>query len=194
MDEKFYQRLKERRNSKGLTQKQLAEVVSISPTSLAAYEKGTKTPPVDVAARIAKQLEVSIDWLFGLEEDAGKAKAKNYADIVRLFLSVADTNFDVEIKSSKVYWQDANMSLSYEEEAALIAEESMFEQIGESKKNVTIDYASIRVCNRELSHFFEAWGKLYALYKNGDIDAEMYGAWIEKKLEELKDKPLPQWQ
>ncbi|NCC69047.1 MAG: XRE family transcriptional regulator, partial [Clostridia bacterium] len=47
----------ELRRERGMTQKQLAEAASISPTSYIAYERGNKTPPIDVAARIANCLE-----------------------------------------------------------------------------------------------------------------------------------------
>lgn len=192
MDVKYFVRIKERRQSKGFTQKQLAEAASISPTSLIAYEKGAKTPPVDVAARIAKCLDVSIDWLFGLEENAETVSAKSDADLIKAFLLLSEAGIHIEMSCESVYWQD-DPNVDDFEASDYMAEEHCAEQIGESVKSVTVDYAVFRVRYRPLAKFFDSWSKLYKLYNNGDIDTEMYHAWIDKRLTEAKENALPQW-
>lgn len=52
--------LKKLRDSKGLTQEQVAILSDISRSHYTHIEKGTKTPSVDVAKRIAKSL--SFEW------------------------------------------------------------------------------------------------------------------------------------
>lgn len=52
--------LKEIRLKKGLTQEQVAILSDISRSHYTHIEQGTKTPSVDVAKRIAKQL--GFDW------------------------------------------------------------------------------------------------------------------------------------
>ena len=58
-------RIKELRQEKNLTQRQLAEKANTTATSISAYEKGQKTPSMEVLCNIANALETSVDWLCG---------------------------------------------------------------------------------------------------------------------------------
>lgn len=58
-------RIKELRQEKNLTQRQLAEKANTTATSISAYEKGQKTPSIEVLCNIANALETSVDWLCG---------------------------------------------------------------------------------------------------------------------------------
>lgn len=58
--------LKEIRDSKGLTQEQVAILSDISRSHYTHIEKGTKTPSVEVAKRIAKALK--FDWTIFFED------------------------------------------------------------------------------------------------------------------------------
>lgn len=53
------------REESGLSQRALAERAKLSPAMLNAIEKGTKTPSLDSARRLAEALGVSLDDLFG---------------------------------------------------------------------------------------------------------------------------------
>jgi transcriptional regulator with XRE-family HTH domain len=66
--------LKARQNLK-LSQKELAEKANVSPASLSSYEQRGKFPSLDVAARIADALEVSLDWLVGREKEKKSIQA-----------------------------------------------------------------------------------------------------------------------
>ena len=61
----FGENLKRERQSHGITRPEMAERVQISISSLGAYERGEKTPPVDVAERIADTMGLSVDYLLG---------------------------------------------------------------------------------------------------------------------------------
>ena len=153
MDTKYFQRIKERRLAKGLTQKQLAEAASISPTSYIAYERGNKTPPIDVAARIANCLEVSIDWLFGLDENAEEPSAKSDADLMKAFLLISEAELLIEMNCESVYWRE-DPHVDDHEANEYLDEEQIASQIGESVKTVTVDYAVFKVRYRPLAKFF----------------------------------------
>jgi len=58
--------LKDIRDSKGLTQEQVAILSGISRSHYTHIEQGTKTPSVNVAKRIAKQL--GFDWTIFFED------------------------------------------------------------------------------------------------------------------------------
>ena len=64
-------RIKELRQKKDLTQRQLAKMANTTPTSVSAYEKGQKTPSIEVLCNIANALETSVDWLCGNLESKG---------------------------------------------------------------------------------------------------------------------------
>jgi|GEM_PF-2930869 len=66
--ETFAQRLFELRESSGITRQQFADDLNITRSSLEFYEKGKRTPDIDMIAKIAKKLDVTTDYLFGLSK------------------------------------------------------------------------------------------------------------------------------
>lgn len=78
-------RIKELRQEKNLTQRQLAEKANTTATSISAYEKGQKTPSIEVLCNIANALETSVDWLCGNTESKG-----NYTtlDAIRILAQI----------------------------------------------------------------------------------------------------------
>ena len=62
-------RIKVQREEMGLSQKGLAERVDISPSAINQFEKGEKKPSSEVLARIASELGVSTDYLFGASNE-----------------------------------------------------------------------------------------------------------------------------
>jgi len=70
--ESFADRLKHARETKTMTQAQLAERVGTSRPQLANLETGRSDPSVAVLIGLASELAVSIDWLLtGSEPDHG---------------------------------------------------------------------------------------------------------------------------
>ena len=62
------QRLKELREEKGYTQKQLADNLGINSVTYLHYEKEQREPPLPLLADIAKFYGVSVDYLLGLSD------------------------------------------------------------------------------------------------------------------------------
>ena len=60
--------LREVRKSKGLTQKEVADSLLISKDSLSRYERGEQDPRLDVAIRLSKYYEVSMELLYELKD------------------------------------------------------------------------------------------------------------------------------
>lgn len=58
-------RLKKLREEKGLTQKQLAEIISMSQQTIGHYEVGRARPDLDTLQRLAEIFGCSIDFLLG---------------------------------------------------------------------------------------------------------------------------------
>lgn len=62
------QRLKELREERGLTQKQLAEILHLHSVTYLHYEKSQREPPLLVLAQMALFFGVSTDYLLGLTD------------------------------------------------------------------------------------------------------------------------------
>lgn len=62
----FAIRLKQSRKAAGLTQRQLADMIQISPTGFAQYEQGRNDPSLLTLSRVSKILKVSSDELLGI--------------------------------------------------------------------------------------------------------------------------------
>ena len=56
-------RLKELRESKGLTQKEVAEIIGYSEISYARYENGKREPSLNTLLTMSKYFNVSINYL-----------------------------------------------------------------------------------------------------------------------------------
>lgn len=67
--ELFAHRLIELRKEFGLTQKKLAEIVSVHERALQKYESGTRLPETAVLMRMAKYFRVSLDYLLGITDE-----------------------------------------------------------------------------------------------------------------------------
>lgn len=61
-------RIKTLRESAGLSQKELAEILSIQRVSLNYYEMGTRLPKTEAIIAMSKFFGVSADYLLGLDE------------------------------------------------------------------------------------------------------------------------------
>ncbi len=64
----FAIKLKETRIDKGFTQKQLAEAIKTTDDSIYSWEKGRSQPSIEMLRALSKILNVSTDYLLGLED------------------------------------------------------------------------------------------------------------------------------
>jgi len=60
-------RLKVERTKKQLSQKQVAERISVASPTLSGYETGNTTPPIDMLIKLSSVYNVSLDFLVGIE-------------------------------------------------------------------------------------------------------------------------------
>jgi len=64
------ERIRQRREQLGLSQRQLAEMTKMRQNMISRLEHGdTPNPGADVLRRLARALTCSIDWLVGLYDD-----------------------------------------------------------------------------------------------------------------------------
>ncbi|MDE7306056.1 MAG: helix-turn-helix domain-containing protein [Clostridia bacterium] len=67
----FQERLKELRKSKRLSQKELANILKTSNSSICDWECGRSQPDLETVAKIASYFDVTADYLLGLEDETG---------------------------------------------------------------------------------------------------------------------------
>lgn len=76
--EKVGRAIAEQRRLKGMTQKQLADILNVSYQAVSRWEQGQSLPSVDMIYDIAQSLETTVDYLLkGLSEER---KIINYED------------------------------------------------------------------------------------------------------------------
>ena len=61
-------KLKELREERGLTQKQLATALGLNSVTYLHYEKDQREPPLSLLVEFAKFFDVSTDYLLGLKD------------------------------------------------------------------------------------------------------------------------------
>lgn len=62
-------RIKEERQLNKLTQQELAEQIGVTQDSISLWEKGKRIPDTQYIISLCKILNISSDYLLGLEED-----------------------------------------------------------------------------------------------------------------------------
>ena len=63
----FSKRLKELRESAGLTQQELGNNLNLTKSAICGYEKGNRTAPLEMLVAIANYFKVDLDYLVGTE-------------------------------------------------------------------------------------------------------------------------------
>ena len=64
-----YGRIRDLRNDRGLTQKQVAKLLNVSQNTYSQYEIGISRFSLDAVVRLAEYYNVSIDYLVGLTDE-----------------------------------------------------------------------------------------------------------------------------
>ncbi len=76
-------KLKELRKEKKLTQKDLAQLLNVAPTTYLGYEKGLNEPTIETLCKLADYYQVSLDYLVGRDfgNDLGYLTSQQYETI-----------------------------------------------------------------------------------------------------------------
>ena len=70
-------KIAEIRKEKGISQKDLAKTLNISPGNLCEWEKGRVEPNIESLKKLAEIFETSVDCILGLEDDFGNVVVSN---------------------------------------------------------------------------------------------------------------------
>lgn len=152
---KFGENLFTLMRAKGITQKELAKAVGVTAATLSSYKNGTKSPTLPVAAAIAKELGVSLDWLCGMNTESElKTENVNYSDVIQLLVNL-NNSVDTIIDSVEVYYGAHS-----------------------------IDTPCIRFNNLVLDHFLVEWKDVKNLLDKGTIGKNIYDPWVAQQLKD----------
>lgn len=105
--EELGERIKKAMVMRGLTQKDLAEESNLSATKISNYITGKNFPPVDILAVIAKSLNVSTDWLLGLETHGENSNivVHSLGDIVKMLFEIDKVeHIEIRCDNSDCYY------------------------------------------------------------------------------------------
>jgi len=104
-------KITELRKNKGLSQAQLAEAVNASRDIIGKYERNDNSPSIEMALKIAKVFDVSVDYLLGEGKHANfdKETLKRLADIENLDQATRNVLFDV----IDTFLRDAKARVAY---------------------------------------------------------------------------------
>jgi transcriptional regulator with XRE-family HTH domain len=88
-------RIKATRDKIGMSQKELAEKVNVSPSAINQFEKGEKKPSSEVLARITNKLGVSADYLLGASDEEKMFLSGNVVAAFRDFKGLSKKDRDI---------------------------------------------------------------------------------------------------
>ena len=93
----FSEIIKELRQSKGLTQTQLAERLGVKKSIISAYETDSRPPSLDMVIKYAREFHVSTDYLLDMET----TKRINVDKLSETQISILNTLINEFIEGNK---------------------------------------------------------------------------------------------
>jgi len=156
----FSKRLKEAREAKGLKQRELAERIGVSYQTVSSYEKAdasgkVKSPTLDNATAIAKELGVSLDWLCGIEES--ERQFKTYGDIAKAIVAIS--------QKATLWIEDRPVNGS-----SFSADDS----------GTFLFFA-----DGVMQNFLSEWEKMRSLREENTIDENLYQLWLKDRFSKM---------
>lgn len=83
-------RIKEIRESKEISQRELAKKIKVKQSTISNYEKGVREPSLENIILIAKELDVSLDYLLTGKEKEIRLSKEEYVFFSELFKLIKD--------------------------------------------------------------------------------------------------------
>lgn len=168
MKQSFSTRIKKLRTSLNITQAELATELNTTQAALSAYERGDRTPSIEILITISKKYSVSIDWLCGLTEKIGSC-IETYSDLYNTLFMIEKS---VDISFQPFSRESVRMGSGWEPEPFIEYMQSLYFD------------------NPKIAAFLEEWEKMKTLHDNGTIDDEVYSLWIEKTLKKPENSRM----
>ncbi|GIN74020.1 hypothetical protein J14TS2_44950 [Bacillus sp. J14TS2] len=130
-------RMREKRKEQKLTQVEFAKTVGISTNYYASLEQGKNSPSLDVLARIAKALDVSVLYLLNDRIDDMESRVETEARRLKnLFKSIPQNQLDV---AEGLITQAARLRILLDDNWKDILENGEYEKFKQSENQVPYD-------------------------------------------------------
>ncbi|MDR1002077.1 MAG: helix-turn-helix domain-containing protein [Oscillospiraceae bacterium] len=177
--------IKEIRMKKKLTLSEFAEILSLSISTVAGWERGIKKPSYDVLIDIANKFNVSLDWLCGIKTKDGNA-IKTWGDAMRRIAELMFTHGDAFIDIKLDLFRDIDGDEA-PRAVYLIFYDGYINDALNSKtyvaNEIDFTYKYELIEESPLSLFLRKYKKMYDLYHNESIDDELFELWLEREYE-----------
>jgi len=77
------ERLNKIRKEKGITQKNLAEIIGVDKSAVSLYERDWNDPSDEIKVRIAQYLQISLDYLLGvIDQPVSYVRQNAFLDVL----------------------------------------------------------------------------------------------------------------
>ncbi|ALY08056.1 putative HTH-type transcriptional regulator [Exiguobacterium phage vB_EauS-123] len=90
----FADNLRQLRKQKDLKQKDLGEAVGLTASAIGAYERGQREPDFQTVGRLARELDVTSDFLLGLTDEVKTKEEGMKPTDLRKFLHDSEVMFN----------------------------------------------------------------------------------------------------
>lgn len=163
------------RTTHNYSQKEFADLIGTTQTSLSLYETGSKIPPSEILLKIASSFDVSLDWLCN-------NKISNHfmtgQDVIDMFLELRGVfNYNITASKCKLVESNSNGEVLYNylTEIQITTQKPL-----RDKTDLSDDYFD----EGDFTDFFEEFNDLQKKLKtidDIDIRKNYYELWMEKK-------------
>lgn len=162
MDSVFSDKIKALRQEKGITQSELASKLGITTTALSFFESGSRIPNIEVLKSMAVIFGVSSDYLLGLSEKKDiNSNLKTYADMIRCIVSLFEYPNIWYITTEKLPYGD------------------------------DITSKGLNTSDKIIIEFISDYKKMYDLINKTPVPDDLFKTWINGRLQNLNNIPLP---
>lgn len=114
-------RIRDLRENKDLTQKELSEMIGLTPKMISFYENAQRTPPIDVLMKLAKIFNVSVDYLIGNHiSDSSKNITIQEQNLLQYYRAFSNDDKSAENKLGPITKYFPNAVILTDEETDLL--------------------------------------------------------------------------
>lgn len=147
-------RIKELRTSQKLTQSDFAESINTTQAALSGYERGDRTPSLDILISISQKYNVSIDWLCGQSETKNLTQElSTYSDLIKIILLFSD------------------------------AEKFIVKTYLEGKESTSLPFPfntlSINIDDKHIIEFYNEWKEISSIRRKSPSGEKLYAIWLK---------------
>lgn len=177
--EEFGNRLKGTMTRKNITQKKLSELVDTSEANISNYARGKAFPPVDILAKIASVLDVSIDWLCNVETDqGGSLRKETFGDAARILVSLSNNGY-IKVETISATETICRQGADYYDVE--------YEDVAVEKTIITFPRSEF-VHENPIERFAADWLTMHKLRDAKTIDQSLYERWLYDRFNSLDEE------